>query len=97
VVNPGSSGRTFFSSYTTPDRSFAAALRSSEQQHQQPSQQNHQQSSGHQVNKQTSLQSLQAKNVNSNVKDNMFIAFTMVQQIMAELSVLCQKKKRLQS
>jgi hypothetical protein len=29
ILNQGSSGRTFFSKYTTPKRSFASALRSS--------------------------------------------------------------------
>jgi hypothetical protein len=39
----GTAGRTFFSEYTTPNQSFAAALHSSDQQHpQQPSQQKQQ-------------------------------------------------------
>jgi hypothetical protein len=65
VTTPGSADRTFFSQYSTPDRSFAAALRSSDQQ--QPSKQKQQQSSGkhtHQHTNQTSGQSVQTKNVN---------------------------------
>jgi hypothetical protein len=93
----GIEGRTFFSKYTIPARSFATALRSSEQQHQQqPPQHQQQQSSGHhgqQVTNQTSGHSVQAKNVNSNAVDyDMFLAFTMVQQIMTELSGAATEK-----
>jgi hypothetical protein len=60
----------FFSKHTTPDRSFAAALRSSDEQHrQEPSEQKQQQSSGnntHQDIDQTSGQSVQTKNENIN-------------------------------
>jgi hypothetical protein len=39
-----------------------------------------------QATSQASGQSVQAKNVNSNAMDDMFVAFTMVQQIMTGLS-----------
>jgi hypothetical protein len=90
VTTLGSARRTLFLKYTTPDRSFAAALRSFDQQHrQQPLQQKQQQSSRknmHQDTNQISGQSVQAKNVNIHATDDVFLAFTMVQHIMAELS-----------
>jgi hypothetical protein len=64
----------FFSKYTTPDRSFAAALHTSNQQ--QPLQQKQQQSSGkimHQDTNQISGQSVQAKNVNIHATHNVFM------------------------
>jgi hypothetical protein len=98
-VNWGSSRRTFFSNYTTLYLSFADALRSSEQQHQQQSSQQQQQlSSGphrQQVTNRTSGQSVQGKNVKSNAMDDMFIASTVVQQIMTELSGAATEKGKL--
>jgi hypothetical protein len=94
----GSAGKTFFSKYTTPDRSFTTALHSSHQQHvQQPSQQKQQQSSGlsmYQDTNKISNQSVQAKNVNINATDNMFLTFTMVQQIRTELSGAAKEKEK---
>jgi hypothetical protein len=70
ATTPGSAGRTFFTKHTTPDRSFVAALRSSDEQHrQEPSEEKQQQSSGntkHQDINQTSGQSVQTENVNMN-------------------------------
>jgi hypothetical protein len=37
---------------------------------------------------------VQAKNVNSNAMDDMFLAFTMVQQIMTELSGAVTEKEK---
>jgi hypothetical protein len=75
--------------YTSPARSFTAAIRSYNQQHwQQPTQQKHKQSSGrntHQDTNQISGQSVQANNINISATDNVFLAFTVVQQIMTEL------------
>jgi hypothetical protein len=85
ATNQGTAGRTFFSKYTTPDRSFASALRSSLQpQEQKPQQQQKKPAVHHeqQATSQASGQSVQAKNVNSNGMDDMFVAFTMVQKIM---------------
>lgn len=67
ATTPASAGRMLLSIYITLDRSFRAALRSSDQQHRQP-----QQTSGkntHQNTNQMSGQSVQAKNVNSNAAD----------------------------
>jgi hypothetical protein len=82
-TNQGTAGRTFVSKYTTPDRSFASALHSSMQpQEQRPQQQQNKPAVHHeqQATSQASGQSVQAKNVNSNAMDDMFVAFTMVQQ-----------------
>jgi hypothetical protein len=85
ISNQGSSGRTF-SKYTTPEQSFASALRSSVES-KQPSE-NQKESAGpqkkHVANK-ASGQSMQVEIVNSNAMD-MFVAFTMVQQIMTGIS-----------
>jgi hypothetical protein len=98
---PGSAGRTFSSKYITPDRQFATALRSFGQQHrQQPSQQKQQQSSvknKHQDTNQIAGQSVQAKNININAVDEMFAAFTTVQQIIADPAQVLRQKKRLAS
>jgi hypothetical protein len=48
ISNQGSSGRTFFSKYTTPERSYASALRSSVESN-QPSE-NQKESAGPQKN-----------------------------------------------
>jgi hypothetical protein len=92
--NIGAAGRTFFSQHTTLDRSFAAALRSSNQQ--QAPQQQPQQSSRKYTNQDTyqiSGQSVQAKNVNFNAMDDVFLALTMTQQIMTELSGAATEEK----
>jgi hypothetical protein len=94
----GSEKRTFFSK-CTPDQSLTTALRSSDQQNQQqPSPPQQQQLLGnnmHQDTNQTSGQSVQVKNVNSNAMDgDMFLAFTMVQQIMTELSGAGTEKQK---
>jgi hypothetical protein len=89
VTAHGSAWRTVFIEYITPDRTFSAALHSSNQQHPwQPLQQKQWQSSGknthHDINQITG-QSVQAKNVNSNAAGDWFLVFTMVQQIMTTL------------
>jgi hypothetical protein len=72
-----------------PDRLFAAALLSCDKQHrQQPSQQKQQQSSEKHTRlntNETSSQSVQDKSVNNKTTD-VFLAFSMVQQIMTDLS-----------
>jgi hypothetical protein len=97
ATTPGSAGRTFFLKYTITDRSFAAPLHSSNQQHQQqPSQQRKQHSSGkhmHQDINRTSGESMQTKNVYSNESD-MYFAFIMMQR---NSQALPQKKKKLLS
>jgi hypothetical protein len=86
VTTPGPARRTFFLKYTILNGSFVAALRSSNQlPWQQPSQQTQQQSSGknmHQDTNQILDQTVQAKNINNNVTDDVFLAITMVQLIM---------------
>jgi hypothetical protein len=57
----------------------------------------HQEKNTHQDTNQTSGQSVQATNVNINATDDMFLAFSMVQQIMTELSGTATEKKRLLS
>jgi hypothetical protein len=97
AVSPGSSERTFFSNYTTPGLSFAAALHSSKKYHQQqPSQHLQQQSTKHnrEVTSQTSDQSVQAKNVNRNSMGDISVAFTMVQQIMTDLSGVATEEEK---
>jgi hypothetical protein len=98
ATTPGSAWWTFFLKFTTPDRSFTGVLCNSDQQHpQQPSQQKQQQSSGknmHQDTSQISGQSVQAKNVNVNATDDVFLAFTMEQQIMMELSGAATEKEK---
>jgi hypothetical protein len=86
MSNQGSSGRTFFSKYTTLERSFTSALRSSVESKQPP--ENQKESAGpqkKQVANKASGQSMQEETLNSNVMD-MLIAFTMLQQIMTGLS-----------
>jgi hypothetical protein len=87
-MNQGTTGRTFFSKYTTPDWSFASALHSSMQPQEQRPQQHKKPAVHHiqQATSQASGQSVQAKNVNSNAMDDMSVTFTMVQQIMTGLS-----------
>jgi hypothetical protein len=70
----GQQGGRFFSKYTTPDRSFVAALRSSDRQ--QPWQKKL-----HRDTNQIAGQPVQAKNVTINATDYVFLAFTMVKQI----------------
>jgi hypothetical protein len=97
MSNQGSSGRTFFSRYTTLELSFASALRSSVES-QQPSE-NQKESAGpqkKQVANKASGQSMQEEIVNSNAMDDMFVAFTMVQQIMTGLSSAASEKKKFQ-
>jgi hypothetical protein len=87
ISNKESSGRTVFSKYTTPERSFASALRSSVES-KQPSE-NQKKSAGpqkKQVANKASCQSMQEETVNSNAMNDMFVAFTMAQQIMTGLS-----------
>jgi sRNA-binding protein len=79
TTNQESSGRTFFSKNTMPERSFASVLRS-------PVEEKQKESAGpqkQQVTNKTSGQSIQA-DVNNNAMDDMYVAFTMVQQIMTE-------------
>jgi hypothetical protein len=95
ISNQGSSGRTLFSKYTTPERSFASALRSSVES-KQPSE-NQKESSGpqkKQVANKVSGQSMQEEIVNSNVMDDKFVAFTMVQQIMIGLSSAASEEEK---
>jgi hypothetical protein len=83
MSNQGSSRRTFFSKNTTPELSFASALRSSVES-KKPSE-NQKESVGlqkKQVANKTSGQSMQEEIENSNSMDDMFVAFTMVHQIM---------------
>jgi hypothetical protein len=74
------------------DLLFAAALRSSDQQHRH----NHHNeisskyTSGHQSG---TGQSVQAENVNNNATDNMLLAFTMVPKIVTELSDAAREKE----
>jgi hypothetical protein len=97
ATTPGSAGRTFFSKYTTHDRTFTAALRSSDQQHrQQPSQQKPAtvfRKNTHRDTNEIPGQSVQAKNVNINATD-MFLAVTAVQQIMTELCGAATEKRK---
>jgi hypothetical protein len=97
MSSQGSSGRTFFSKYTTPERSFASALCSSVEA-KQPSE-NQKESAGQQtkqVAKKASGQSMQEEIVNSNAMDDMFVAFTMVQQIKTGLSSAASEKEKFQ-
>jgi hypothetical protein len=94
ISNQGSSGRAFFSKCTTPERSFASALRSSVES-KQPSE-NQEESAGpqkKQVAIKASDQSIQEEIVNSNAMD-MFVAFTMVQQIMTRLSSAASEEEK---
>jgi hypothetical protein len=93
--NRGSQG-THSSQNTQHLIDLSLLLCSSEQQHQQQPSQYQQQFSGHhgqQVTNQISGQSVQAKNVNSNEMDDMFLAFTVVHQIMTELSGTVTEKE----
>jgi hypothetical protein len=95
ISNQGSSGRTFFSKYTTPERSFASAVRSSVEP-KQPSE-NQKESTGlqkKQVASKASDESVKEEIVNSNAMDDMFVAFTMVQQIMTGLSSAASEEER---
>ncbi|PNF27753.1 hypothetical protein B7P43_G12787, partial [Cryptotermes secundus] len=86
VTNQGSSGRTFFSKYATAKRTFASVLHSSVEAKQPSVQQKASNSpQNQQFTNKASGQSVQTKMVNSNATD-MFVAFTMVQQIMTGLS-----------
>jgi hypothetical protein len=84
-----SSGRIFFSKYTTPERSFASALRISVES-KQPSE-NQKESAGprkNQVANKASGQSMQEEFVNSNAMDDVFVALCQGSQ------VLRQKRKK---
>jgi hypothetical protein len=86
ISKKGSSGRTFFYKYTMSERSFASALLSSVKS-KQPSE-NQKEFAGpqkKQVANKASSQSMQKETVNSNAMDDMFVAFTMAQQIMTGL------------
>jgi hypothetical protein len=90
VTTPGSA-RTFLLEITTPDRSFTAALQSSNQQHpQQPSPPPPpKESSGKNMQQDTNQisgqpQPVHTKNVKNNSTD-VFLALIMVQQIITEL------------
>jgi hypothetical protein len=48
----------------------------------------------HQDTNQTTSQSVQAENVNGNATDGMYLAFTMVRQIMTELSGAATEKEK---
>jgi hypothetical protein len=78
-----------------PERSFASALRSSVESN-QPSE-NQKECEGpqkKQVANKASGQSMQEEIVNSNAMDDMFVAFTMVQQIMTGLSSAASEEKK---
>jgi hypothetical protein len=87
TTNQGSSGRIFFFKHRTPKRSFASALCSSVQA-KQPSgyQKEPAGTQKQQVASQAWCQSVEANIVNSNAMEDMFVAFTVVQQIMIGLS-----------
>jgi hypothetical protein len=95
MSNQGSSGRTFFSKYITPERSFASAQLSSVES-KQPSA-NQKESAGSQkkqvVNK-ASGQSMMEEIVKSIAMDDMFVAFTMVRQIMTGLSSAASEEEK---
>jgi hypothetical protein len=94
MSNQGSSGRTFFSKYTTPQRYFGSALLNSVES-KQPSE-NQKESAGpqkKQVANKASSQSIKEEIVNSNAMD-MFVAFTMVQQIMTGLSSAASEEEK---
>jgi hypothetical protein len=80
-INPGFSGRTFFSKNTTTNRPFPAALCSSKQQHQQQPSGHHRQ----QVTNQSPVQSMHAKNVISITMEDTFTVITTMVQIIIEL------------
>jgi hypothetical protein len=95
ISNQGSSGRTFFSTYTTPERSFASVPRSSVES-KQPSE-NQKESAGlqkKQVTNKASGQSMQEQIVNSNAMDDMFVAFTIVQKIMTRFSSAASEEEK---
>jgi hypothetical protein len=78
-----------------PERSFASALRSTVES-KQPSE-NRKESEGpqkKQVANKASGQSMQEEIVNSNAMDDMFAAFTMVQQIRAGLSSAASEEEK---
>jgi hypothetical protein len=97
MSNKGPSGRTFFSKYTTPERSYASALCSSVES--QQSSENQKQSAGpqkKQVANKASSQAMHEEIVNSNAMDDMFVVFTMVQQIMTGLSSAASEEEKFQ-
>jgi hypothetical protein len=94
ISNQGSSGRTF-SKYTTPERSFVSALRSSLESKQQS--ENLKDSASPQKKQdanRASGQSMQGKIINSNTMDEIFVAFTMVGQIMTGLSSAASEEEK---
>jgi hypothetical protein len=95
ISNQSPSGRIFFSKYTTPERSLASVLHSTVESKQIS--ENQKESAGPQkkkVAKEASGQSMQEEIINSNAMDDMFVAFTMVQQIMTGLSSAASEEEK---
>jgi hypothetical protein len=93
-IKPGIIRKDLFK-YTTPEQSFASALRSSVELKQLS--ENQKESAGSQKNQvanKASGQSIRGKTVNSNAMAGMFVAFIMVQQFMTGVSraALVEKK-----
>jgi delta 1-pyrroline-5-carboxylate dehydrogenase len=82
------------SNYATPDRAVSSALCRSEQQPSQKMATDFKKKNTHQDTNQISGQSVQAKNVNINATDLVFLAFTTVQQTMTKLSGVATEKEK---